>query len=780
VGGSGTTSLKNAGTGYDIAKQGTDSVKRIAAGTNVTIDTTTTPNTVIINASGGGGGSQTLQQTTDLGNTSTRRVVIGGNQPNYNTSDTVEVAGYPAITTTAADWGSAQYVWALNFANNQTIRQTCKVNVMQIYFDNVPARLSAFYLMVWRKNPTGGYDSVAKVDILPYVSAGLNTITLPTPINVREGDAVGYGYESSGAGSNFLTTYNNGVAASTYYNTLSTAPTASKYGWVGQSSLSTNVPIKLYSYESPFAVYIGNSIMSGNNMFSAFANSFKDGDSLTYTMPYLVSKHFGWTSQNLGISNYRTIEIRADFAKNVLATKPRLVVMEGGVNDIGGISSDSTIANYTYMYNQMQAAGIKVLQLSILPWTAGSNSQNQKRDSLNNRIKALAQSYGWKFVMLDTVIGQFRTGGDAGNYWDIQPQFTDDGTHFYASGFAAMANKIKSYYDTSAYTFEIPTTPDTTGFMSFGNGLDGGVKLPFLNDSTFSRVDTMHAITEGQQFYVKGNEFEGSAIKTSDGIRKNLTTDNVNYGTYAERTSIAVPKQGQVWHQTDELIGTYVYYGSQWQRNLPQAILSEEFLRAGANTIGTTLSSTLTLAGGGGTNNVNNTSANELDNSWIFYTGTTVGSGAYIFTGVPFSSMFADNNYVMWQRVRPYLTLSTPSEREVYRFGVGNRTAANSNANFTGFIYSDSLNSGKWQVIANNGASVINTDITVDANTSYDLVINFSETATSAQFFINGTYVGEISIATIFSFEGIISSVYKTTGSTNRGWYVARHRLYKY
>lgn len=51
----GTTSLKNAGIGYDLAKEGTDSVKRIAAGTNVTLDSTTTPNTVIINSSGGGG-----------------------------------------------------------------------------------------------------------------------------------------------------------------------------------------------------------------------------------------------------------------------------------------------------------------------------------------------------------------------------------------------------------------------------------------------------------------------------------------------------------------------------------------------------------------------------------------------------------------------------------------------------------------------------------------------------------------------------------------------------
>lgn len=728
---------------------------------------------------GGAGGSQSLEQTNGIGNTSTRRSVIGGNQPNYNRSDTVQVAGYPAITTTAADWGSAQYVWALNFANNQRIRQTCKINVVQIYFASVPVRLTAFYLMIWRERPADAFDSIAKVNILPYVSAGLNTITLPTPINVREGDVVGYGYESSGAGSNFLTLYNNGTT-STYYNNLSTAPTSSNYGWVGQSSLTTNIPIKLFSYESPFAVYIGNSIMSGNNMFSAYANNFLAGDSLQYSIPFIISKHYGWTNQNLGISNYRTIEIRNDFTRNVLATKPRIVIMEGGVNDIGGISSDSTIANYTWMYQQAVAANIKILQLSIFPWTNGSNANNRKRDSLNTRIKNLVQSYGGKFVMMDTVLGQFRSGGDAGNFWDIQTGLSPDGAHFYRNGFFVVSNKIKSYYDTAQFSFSMPAFPDSTGAIGFGNGRDGGIKLPYLNDSTYAIVNNLNTITEGQQFYLKGNTFEGSAIKTSEGLRKNLTTDNLNVGSYAQRIAIAVPKTGQVWHQTDYLIGTYVYDGTQWQANLPVTLFEENFLRGGSNTIGTTIASTLTMTSGGGTNNVNNTSANKLDNSWLFYTGTTPGSGAYIFTGLPFSSMFASNNYVMWQRVRPYLTLSSPSEREIYRYGVGSRTAANSNTYFNGFIYSDSLNGGKWQVVCNNGATIINTDITVDANTTYDLVINFNAVSGSATCFINGTYVGVMATATVFSFDGLISSVYKTTGSTNRGWYIARHRLYKY
>lgn len=51
-GGGGSTSLNNVGTGFDLAQQGTANVKRIAAGTNITLDSTGTANTVVINASG--------------------------------------------------------------------------------------------------------------------------------------------------------------------------------------------------------------------------------------------------------------------------------------------------------------------------------------------------------------------------------------------------------------------------------------------------------------------------------------------------------------------------------------------------------------------------------------------------------------------------------------------------------------------------------------------------------------------------------------------------------
>ena len=110
------------------------------------------------------GGSQTLQQTTVLGNTSTKRISIGGEIPNYGTP--IEVAGYNPIQTSAANLGSAQNYYAINFYQASRVRQNSMVNKVQIYLASVPGRLSSFHIYVWRKRVGGaGYDKIKDLEV---------------------------------------------------------------------------------------------------------------------------------------------------------------------------------------------------------------------------------------------------------------------------------------------------------------------------------------------------------------------------------------------------------------------------------------------------------------------------------------------------------------------------------------------------------------------------------------------------------------------------------------
>ena len=67
----------------------------------------------------------------------------------------------------------------------------------------------------------------------------------------------------------------------------------------------------------------------------------------------------GWTVLNRGVNGERADEIRARFARDVEAAKPKVVIILAGVNDAyQGRPVEDTAADLLWMYRRAKALGI--------------------------------------------------------------------------------------------------------------------------------------------------------------------------------------------------------------------------------------------------------------------------------------------------------------------------------------------------------------------------------------------------------------------------------------
>ena len=125
-------------------------------------------------------------------------------------------------------------------------------------------------------------------------------------------------------------------------------------------------------------------------------------------------------------------------------------------------------------------------------------------------------------------------------------------------------------------------------------------------------------------------------------------------------------------------------------------------------------------------------------------------------------------------------TLSTSSEIFVAQFGMINGNSTTFSDGFW-FNYSDNLNSGNWQCIANNGSGTTTVNTSVAADTNWHVFgININAAGTLLTFYIDGVSVGTIN--THITTDGIGPSICnnKTVNTTGLALYLDIDQFYLY
>lgn len=147
---------------------------------------------------------------------------------------------------------------------------------------------------------------------------------------------------------------------------------------------------------------------------------------------------------NRGISGQTTAQMLLRFSQDVLALRPRVVVILAGTNDIAGNTGPASQAmiedNLHAMVDLARARGIAVVLASVLPvseypWMPGSAPAPKVR-ALNVALKRYADAQ--QLVYLDYYTPMANAAGG------LDTQLADDGVHPTAKGYAVMAPLVEA------------------------------------------------------------------------------------------------------------------------------------------------------------------------------------------------------------------------------------------------------------------------------------------------------------------------------------------------
>jgi lysophospholipase L1-like esterase len=353
----------------------------------------------------------------------------------------VSCAGYTAIST---DYGLFNHHndqrHYFNLEQSTRIRQNGSIVSIQLYISSLTG-ISNLFFYVWRYNGST-YDQVGKEDIRSKLTeATTNTVVLTTPIQVREGDFVGVG--GTGTDSTYRPYTVVAVSSGGLFYCTSEAPAVTGMDW-GAKTASNNI-IPIYCFMAPpQIVFIGDSITAGHPAHYSFIEATETTSLGSYIAYYLGAK-LGATYQNMGVGGQTSTQILARFTTDVVNLKPRIAVINCGVNDISGgsISLATYTSNMASMIKSCIDNDIVPVILAILPWTSGTDSQMNTRDIWNGALKNLVAGYPQAiYVDAGKYVGKSNSAGPSGNTWDIIGGYNSDGVHFTAAGYQAIAQAI--------------------------------------------------------------------------------------------------------------------------------------------------------------------------------------------------------------------------------------------------------------------------------------------------------------------------------------------------
>jgi lysophospholipase L1-like esterase len=337
----------------------------------------------------------------------------------------------------------------------------------------------------------------------PFTANSLNTFTLAAPLTVSKWDALAIRAEWSQphsinlallASQLFPVVDGNGqpTQAETCYYQLN----AAKPGTFTLSGMTlipnAGCPVIGAYMTPPQAVGIGDSIMGTDA--PAPSDSVADvqpqhypvaGDSKSPTYFWLGNYPVPPIYQGMGWSGETAVQIAARFQTDALnLLQPGAwVLINGGINDTDGcdINAGCTPAQIatietalTSMMAAAQTAGLRTFVMLLGPHDTpnGSNARMASEDTLDSWLLAVAPGYGATPVDYRCTLGQFRSGGSAGNCWDYQPAYLYGdglGIHPNQAGVQLIGNLIYA-----AFPYAASNSKTATG-ASGASGWNGGL-----------------------------------------------------------------------------------------------------------------------------------------------------------------------------------------------------------------------------------------------------------------------------------------------------------------
>ena len=149
-----------------------------------------------------------------------------------------------------------------------------------------------------------------------------------------------------------------------------------------------------------------------------------------------------------GISGQTTYQFLLRFRNDVINLKPKLVIINGGTNDVaentGAFDIETTFGNIASMAEIAKANKIKVILTSVLPaagfrWNKKITDAPDRIEALNAKIKAYAKENKIPYVdYYPAMVTPERA---------LNPDYSKDGVHPTLEGYLVMEELIKPSID---------------------------------------------------------------------------------------------------------------------------------------------------------------------------------------------------------------------------------------------------------------------------------------------------------------------------------------------
>jgi hypothetical protein len=271
----------------------------------------------------------------------------------------------------------------------------------------------------------------------------------------------------------------------------------------------------------------------------------------------------------------------------------------------------------------------------------------------------------------------------------------------------------------------------------------------------------------------------GTGISISDGtdsVTITNTAASVDSGRITQRP--VSPTFGQLYYQTDELVGFYRYNGTAWVFQKPYETLIDFWFPAKAYNVATGAG----LAASGGGDYRIGSSLTNMYNNFKFYTAAAAAVSGFDWgvTGFPSNQPFTstDSNFVFNTRIY-LLHLSDATDTYTFRFGSNSGTTSDGIGAY--FKYTHGTNGGQWQCITQNsiGTNTINTSSAPATNTPYQLTI-VKYGISKVEFFINGTLVATSTSNITSSIHNTGAWLARSAGTGERSFHADRLLIYRF
>lgn len=176
---------------------------------------------------------------------------------------------------------------------------------------------------------------------------------------------------------------------------------------------------------------------------------------------------------NRGISGQTTPQMLIRFKQDVIALKPKVVVILGGTNDIAGNTGPSTLQmiqdNLSSMAEIATANHLKVIMCSVLPayeypWKPGIDPR-EKIQILNTWIKEYAELNDHCYVDFYPKLANAFNG--------LMPEYTSDGVHPNLDGYKVMESLLTNVIKKVLETTDTGYQSSFVDKVDIGSGKDG-------------------------------------------------------------------------------------------------------------------------------------------------------------------------------------------------------------------------------------------------------------------------------------------------------------------